>query len=358
MKREARLLLNKACDSLLLVVELFNRPSDRGRTTATLILLDHAFEMLMKSAIIHRGGKIRERRAKETIGFDKCVRRSLTDARIKYLEDEQALLLQAINGLRDAAQHHLLDLREELLYLHVQSGVTLFKDLLRKAFGRELSAYLPTRVLPISTTPPNDLITLFDTEIEEIKKLLAPGRRRKLEAMARLRSLAILDSAFQGEKGHPGDMDLRKLARSIRTAQSWEDVFRGMAAVQINADGTGPSLSLRLSKKEGVPVQLVQEGTPGATVVAVKRVNELDYYSLGAKQLAEKIGLSMPKVLAAVEYLNLRADPECYKDFRIGTQTYKRYSQKALERIREQVPSLDLDKIWVEYCAKHRGRRQ
>ena len=358
MKREARLLLNKACDSLLLAIEIFNRPSDRGRTTATLILLDHAFEMLMKSAILHRGGKIRDRRAKETIGFDKCVRRSLTDGRIKYLEYEQALLLQAINGLRDAAQHHLLDLREELLYLHVQAGVTLFKDLLHKVFERELSAYLPTRVLPISTTPPSDLLTLFDTEIEQIKKLLAPGKRRKLEAMARLRPLAILDSAFRGERGHPGDPDLRKLARSIRTAQSWEDVFRGVAAVQINADGPGPSLSLRLSKKEGVPVQLVPEGTPGATVVAVRRVNELDYYSLGAKQLAEKVGLRMPRLLAVVDYLNLRHDQACYKEFKIGSQTFKRYSPKALERVREQLPSLNLDRIWDEYRAKRSRVRQ
>ncbi len=31
MKRESRLLLDKACDSLVLSVEFFNRPQDRGR---------------------------------------------------------------------------------------------------------------------------------------------------------------------------------------------------------------------------------------------------------------------------------------------------------------------------------------
>jgi len=30
MKREVRLLLQKACDSLVLAIELFNRPHDRG----------------------------------------------------------------------------------------------------------------------------------------------------------------------------------------------------------------------------------------------------------------------------------------------------------------------------------------
>jgi hypothetical protein len=82
MKREASLLLAKACDSLILSIELFNRPHDRGRISSTLIQLDHAFEMLMKASILHRGGRIREKRARETIGFDACVRRSLSDGSV------------------------------------------------------------------------------------------------------------------------------------------------------------------------------------------------------------------------------------------------------------------------------------
>lgn len=112
MRREARLLLDKAFNSLVLSIEFFNRPHDRGRVCSSLILLDHAFEMFLKAAILHRGGKIRERRAKETIGFDACVRRALSDGSVKFLSDEQVLLLQTINGLRDAAQHHLLDVSE------------------------------------------------------------------------------------------------------------------------------------------------------------------------------------------------------------------------------------------------------
>jgi hypothetical protein len=89
MKREASLLLAKACDSLILSIELFNRPHDRGRISSTLIQLDHAFEMLTKASILHRGGRIREKRARETIGFDACVRRSLSDGNVKYLTEER-----------------------------------------------------------------------------------------------------------------------------------------------------------------------------------------------------------------------------------------------------------------------------
>jgi len=352
MKREAKLLLEKACDSLVLSIELFNRPNDRGRVSSTLIQLDHAFEMLLKAALLHRGGRIREKRAKETIGFDACVRRALSDGKHKFLTEEQALVLQTINGLRDAAQHHLLDISEGQLYVHIQSGVTLFRDLLKKVFNEDLVTHLPMRVLPVSTSPPTTLATLFESEVEEIKKLLRPGKRRQIEVMARLRPLAILDSTIQGEKGQPSDADLRRMSKDLLAGKTWVDAFKGASAVEITADGAGPSLSLRLSKKEGIPIQLVAEGTPGASVVAVKRVNELDFYNLGAKQLAEKINTSMPKAIAVVDHLKLRSEPDCYKEFKIGSLLHKRYSQKALDEITVALTKENIDDIWASRNGK------
>jgi hypothetical protein len=352
MKREAKLLLEKGCDSLVLSIELFNRPNDRGRVSSTLIQLDHAFEMLLKAALLHRGGRIREKRAKETIGFDACVRRALSDGKHKFLTEEQALVLQTINGLRDAAQHHLLDISEAQLYVHVQSGVTLFRDLLKKVFNEDLVTHLPTRVLPVSTSPPTTLATLFESEVEEIKKLLRPGKRRQIEVMARLRPLAILDSTIQGEKGQPSDADLRRMSKDLLAGKTWIDAFKGASAIEITADGAGPSLSLRLSKKEGIPIQLVAEGTPGASVVAVKRVNELDFYNLGAKQVAEKLNTSMPKAIAIVDHLRLRSKPDCYKEFKIGSLLHKRYSQKALDEITMALNKENIDDIWASRNGK------
>ena len=348
MKREAKLLLGKACDALVLSIELFNRPQDRGRVTATLIQLDHGFEMLMKAAILNRGGRIRDRRAKETtIGFDACVTRSLSDGDIKYLTEEQVLVLQTINGLRDAAQHHLLDISENQLYVHVQSGVTLFRSLLKSVFDQELASHVPTRVFPVSTSPPTDLATLFDTEVADIKKLLRPSRRRKTEAKARLRPLAILDGALRGKKGQPSDGELTQFGRDISSNKAWGDVFPGVAAVELKTDGAGLNLSLKITKKEGIPIQLVPEGTPAAAVVGVKRVSDQDYYSLGAKQLAERVGLTMPKVVAVIDHFGLRDNPEYYKEFKFGKSRHKRYSQKAIEAINVALTEQSLDDIWA-----------
>ena len=346
MKRESRLLLDKACDSLLLSVEFFNRPHDRGRVSSSLILLDHAFEMLLKAAILHCGGRIREKRAKQTIGFDACVRRGLSDAKLKFLNNEQALLLQTINGLRDAAQHHLLEVSEAQLYMEAQAGVTLFRDLMQSVFQKGVGEFLPARVLPVSTNPPTDLAALFDTEIAEIRKLLGPGKRRRLEAEARLRPLAILNSAIAGEKDQPTSSELQKVGRQILKGVAWQELFRGASAIEITSHGSGPSLALRFTKKEGIPIQVVPEGTPGASVVAVKRVNELDFYNLGAKQLSEKIGLSLNKTVAVVDHLKLRSDQECYKEIKIGKSTFKRYSSKAIEKIQVCLKKTSADTIW------------
>ena len=90
------------------------------------------------------------------------------------------------------------------------------------------------------------------------------------------------------------------------------------------------------------------EGTPDAAVVAVKRVNELDFYSLGAKQLAKKVNLTMPKAIAVVDYLGLRKDGESYKKFKIGTQIYKRYSPKAIEKINAALQQEQAEVIWAK----------
>ena len=352
MKREATLLLKKATDSLILAIEHFNRPIDRGRVSAVLILLDHAFEMLLKAAILHRGGRIREPRKRETIGFDSCVRKGVSDASIRYLTEEQAITLQTINGLRDAAQHHLIDISERQLYFHAQSGVTLFGDILQQVFKQSLLGLLPARVLPISTFAPTEIDMLFESEIKEVAKLLKPGRRRRTEALARIRPLAILDATIRGEKLQPSDRKLANVATDVLKNKSWDQIFLGAASISFSLENNGPSISLRIVKKEGIPIQIVPEGTPESSVVAIRRVDELGFYCFGAKQLAAKIGLSGPKTSALIWHLNLANDPDYSKEFVIGKSKFRRYSQKAVNHLLDAKQTQNLEPIWHAYRAR------
>jgi hypothetical protein len=356
MKGEARLLLGKAADSLLLGIEKFNCPFEPGRVTAVLIFLDHAFEMLLKASILQRGGRIRKRGAPETIGFDACVRVGLSDGKIKFLTEEQALTLQMLNGLRDAAQHHLITIQEAQLYIHAQSAVTLFRDLLKSVFHQELMDYLPQRVLPISTQSPVDLSALFDSETSEIRKLLNRRRKARVAIDARLRPLAIVEATIRGRKTQPSKNELHNLEKQLKKKRHWKSLFPGVSQIEISPHGSGPTLNLRLTKKTGIPVVLVPEGTPGASVVAVKRIDELSFYSLGAKELAAHVGVTINKVVAAVRVLKIDQDPTCFKEVTVGKVRFKRYSQHAIARIKEALRKRSIEEIWRQYQRDIRKR--
>lgn len=342
-------MLSKAVNSLILSIEHFNRPFETGRIEAVLILLDHSFEMMLKAALCHRGARIREGDSKQTLGFDACVRKALTGVRPPVLTDEQVLSLQIVNSLRDAAQHHLVEVSEDQLYIHAQAGLTLFRDLLKSVFGQELSKYMPARVLPISMTPPSDLSSLFDREVKAIQKLLSPKTRKRTEALVKVKALAIVEGAVMGEPIQPSDVALNAILSKIKTATSWSEVFPGVAVLETTAVGSGPSVDLRITKKEGVPVHLVKEGTPGASVIAIKRVDELGFYHLSSTQLAEKVGLTMPKMGAVIRYGKIKEDPAYYKQVTIGKSKFDRYSTSAVDKANEVLKEKSANDIWRLY---------
>lgn len=75
---------------------------------------------------------------------------------------------------------------EELFFLEVRAFVTAFDQLLKQLFDEAIADTLPIRVLPISTQPPSgDLDVLFNSEFDQIRKLLAPGKRQRDEAARR-----------------------------------------------------------------------------------------------------------------------------------------------------------------------------
>lgn len=332
---------------MVLAVDCFNRVWDRGRAEAVLILLDRSFELLLKAIIIHKGGKIREKpKDGTTIGFDLCLRKCLSDERIKCLNEDEVVSLQAINSLRDAAQHYIVELSEEHLYVYAQTAVSLFGKLSSEHLGVALSRDVPQRVLPVCARPPRDLSILFDDEFSVIKEMVSPGSRKRLDAKAKLRSLAILEASLDGKKTQPGDRDLDKIVEKVIDGHDWRDVFPGVAKLQIDPDAEGPGLAIRITKKEGDAVHLVDPNDPNATVLAVKRVNELDFYNLGVTQLAKKLNVSRPKLLKLIEFDRIQENPDHFKIIRIGSQTHKRYSRHALSYLRDRLQEVDLDEVW------------
>lgn len=350
MRRDTRKLKSKAIDSIVLAIELFNRPDERGRSTAVLISADHAFEMLLKAIIHQRGGVIRKRRDANTIGFKECVQLCRHEPSIRCLGSEQEVTLRALNGWRDAAQHYLIDLSEQQLYMAIQGAATLFDELMASVFGESLATHVPGRVLPVSTDPPKDLALLLDDELGFIRDLVAPGSRRSGDARARLRAIAILEQAAARSDEPPTDEALDKQLSDLMAGRDWRHVFPGVAGLDLTTSGSGLTFSLRLSKKEGLPVRIVPADSPeaeGAPVV-VKRVDELGWYCFGYRDLIERHNLTFNKGHAVLDQLGITSDEKYMKVFTIGKSTHKRYSQAADQLLKERLPTLDVDAIWAQ----------
>ncbi len=207
--------------------------------------------------------------------------------------------------------------------------------------------------MPISAQPPIELTALFEAELGEVAKLLKQPTRPRVDVDARLRPLAIVDATIRGEKSQPSTSELRKMEKRITTKKKWRDLFPGVSSIEISPTGEGPMLSLRLTKKEGIPVAPVPLGTPGASVVAVKRVDELGFYNLGARELAKQVGVSVNQWVAVVRHLKLDKNADCFKELTIGKSKFKRYSQKAIPVIKSALAETPIAEIW----AKHRPRK-
>ncbi|MBM4447540.1 MAG: hypothetical protein FJ023_09420 [Chloroflexi bacterium] len=349
-RRETRRFKRRAINSLLLAIELFNRPHEVGRTEAVLILLQHSFEMLLKAAIYEARGIVSESKGSFAYRFDKCI--GIAKGDLHVLDEDESRTLSILDGLRDCSAHNLIDLSEQALYIHTQAAVTLFDRLLDSVFSERLADHMPTRVLPITTSPPKDMITFMDTEFTQIQELLHPRKKRKAEARGKLRHLMIMESNLVGDSKQPTDRDVSRVMQRVKKGDTWQRLFPGIAMLRLDTQGHALTISLRFTRQpEAAPVRLIREGEPDfEQATLVREVNLLDRYSMRLNDLAQSLGLTSPRTLALVRHLKLQGEPACYKEFRLSKSSiYKRYSPQALCRLREALSIVDLQKVW-EKC--------
>lgn len=252
-----------AVNSFRLAVELFNRPSDSGRTEGVLILLDHSFEMLLKAAILRRGGEIRsDDGSGQTISLETCVKRcrdgTRDNQRMQCLSQSQSAAIFSLNNLRDYAQHEQVDVREQQLYLQSRQCSDIFEAVLSQVFNESLSQHLPERVLPLSTTVPTDIATVIDQEMEEIQDLMEEGATDK--ARKKLKALESVERGLADEGDTPDLSELNAKLESVDDDQDLEDIFPSTFAALTGGVDSGGGIRINLgSDDSGIPAQYIPE---------------------------------------------------------------------------------------------------
>jgi len=352
LKQEARGLKSKAVSSMRSAMTAFNSPHDDGRVTAVLLHLQHAFEMLLKAALVQGSVSAFDKKTGRSVSFEHAVRQCQQLPRLK-LSDEDAGTLRAVDAMRDDEQHWLTEVDEGLLYLHARASVTLFDDVLLKVFAERLADHLPLRVLPISVEPPQDFVTLVDREYEVIKGLLKPGRRAGSTANARIRALLAMEAHVHPET-QVSVTDVNRVARGVRDGKTREQVFPRLSKVGAAVSGTGLDVEVRFVKKGGLPVTMVAGDAEDAA--AIRQVDLQKKYHRSSFDLADAVGLSRPRATALRAHLGIDQDPDCLHVFQFGSQRHPRFSDNAFVRMRDAAATLDMKAVWTAHAPGPKGQ--
>lgn len=353
MKRDAQILHDKALASITVATTAFNSPVDTGRVTQVLLNLQHAFEMLLKAALVQNGVRVFDEKTGRSEGFEKCVNRATNHAKIK-LPEADAGTLRAIDAMRDDEQHWFNEVGEQLLYRYARAGVTLFDELLEKVFAEHLVDHLPERVLPISTDAPKELTLLLDDEFRQIQELLKPGRRARDKARAKIRTLLAME-AHEDPETKVSSRDVTRVERGIKAGKSRGDVFPKLEGLSTEVSGTGLNVTVHFSKQnKGAPVRFVNDDSEEAA--GIREVDLQRKYHRSAPDLAASLSLTVPRSLAVRRHLGIDRDPDCYHDFVFGSTKHRAYSDNAFTRMRGALATLDLDTIWAAHGSRSISR--
>jgi hypothetical protein len=341
-------LLERAIDSLTLGIELFNRPAETARGHAVPMLLHHAFEMLLKAVILQSGRPIHDKSSRYTLGFDRCL--GIAEEELKLISRDERATLSILDAHRDTGTHFYAEVSEDVLYVLAQSSVTLFDRLIGAAFKKSLADSMPARVLPVSARPPRDLNLLLSVELTEVDDLLKAGQRRGAQAAAKLRSILAFATAARDEAQRVAESELEAAIAKRRRGQAWELIIPEVAQLRLATEGAGIPVTMRISKQGNIPVRIAQPGEVAEGVIIKQEVNPFDKFNLGRDDLAEKLGISGPKTSALMLELGLIADTECFREIKVKSQVWKRYSPKALDRLREAIRSgVDIAAVWFKH---------
>jgi len=349
VKRKTSAFLERAKESLELAIEVFNRPSETARVEGVLLFLEHAFEMLLKAVLLEKTGRVRSPRQKFNYGFEKCL--NIVQTQLGLIDKDEALVLQNLNGFRDAAAHDLVEISEGLLYGHAQSAIQIFAALLKKVFSQDLGRVLPRRVLPLSTVAPTDINAIVAEDMAAVMAMLGHKKRREDEAEARLRPYQVVEKNIRSVQGV--SRDAPSLARMIRglKAGDWKTILPMVAGLVQPTTG-GIPFTLHVSKKDGFPVRI---DPLAPTAIAFRYIKPEDKYPYLTRELAEKLGTSTAKAVGLAKLFDMKGKDDFHTSIKVSrTGLVSRYSEKARQIMGNALTRHGADDLWARAKAGQR----
>lgn len=350
LKREAKTLKAKAIASLKRGLEAFNNHDDDGRPETVLLMLQHTSEMLTKALLVQMGQNIFDKEKGTSIGIEKALNIAQSKG---WINATQAGSIRIIDAMRDQAQHWMIVVPEDMLYINARALITTLDEILTGYFQDSLADNLPVRVLPLSTQPLPDFLMLVNREYAQIRDLLAPGRRARDEARGRITALLAME-AHVSEEVAVSKRDLDRIEEAIKADAPVEQVFPRLLTLTTNIEGAGPTIRVRITQATDAPAVRYISGDDPEGAAAIREVDLQKKYHWSPSALAEKLGLTINKSKAVRDFLQIDTDQSNVMVFEFGSQKHPRYSDKALRTLRDSITPELVEQAWSNYPRRRR----
>lgn len=344
LKREARTLKAKAIASLRRGLEAFNSHDDHGRPESVLLFLQHTCEMLIKALLVQKGQPVFDKVKGTSIGLEKALNVAQSKG---WVTPAQAGSIRVVDAMRDQAQHWMIVIPEDALYINSRALITTIDEVLQGHFEDTLSDNLPLRVLPLSTQPIPDFDVLVNREYDQIRELLAPGRRARDEARGRISALLAME-AHASETVSVSQRDLDRIEDAIRNDTPVAQVFPRLMTLANDVAGEGPTMRVRITKKEDAPAVRYVSGDDPQAAAAIREVDLQRKYHMSPSQLADKLKLKTGKAKAVRDFLRIDADEANVMVFVFGSQKHPRYSDNALRAMKDAITPELVEQAWLQ----------
>ena len=330
-------LKQKSIDGFLNCIERFNSQREQGRIDAVLILLGHACEMLLKSALIRDGANIHSGKH-TTLSLMDCISEFMPNGRIPILSEERIIALRIINSFRNHAQHLHISIPEEMLFYCASHGLQIFKIVMDSIFKEKPSAFMPRRVLSLAETSPLDIVNIVTKGAADIMHSLY---KDKGSATEKIRGLATVENAIGGKEIIPSNGQIDKLF--LKFSQNVGDGIDVIFPLIASTKKASKVLEIPISevKEGGKPVTIVPDGDPSAERIIYKdkQIPGEDFYPFLMKDIQPKIGVNQLEARALGYYLGLRKNPKYHRLNRYKSDLYSheafREMQKAADRFKQ-----------------------
>jgi hypothetical protein len=146
-----------------------------------------------------------------------------------------------------------------------------------------------------------------------------------------------------------GAADIEAAIARLERGEEWHVVFPEVAQLRLESEEGALGFGVRIVRDAAtaVPVRVIRENeaVPEGFVVA-KEINVFDKFTMGLLGLAKKLGLTPPKTTQLVHKYRVTEDDQAFREIRVGSQSYRRYSKRAIDLLEPHVP--EANQVWEE----------